>query len=143
MLIPGLLIAGLGGSLPTLFRQEGQNDYINVFDPYPYADEASYTAAVQNLWKVRVDPFLASGEATQVVLMTHDGPQDSATCNANRTIPNPSVGFHRFGSAGLARLVKEKEDSLVVHIHGHCHDGAFVDRVEGSKFQVINPGSLA
>ena len=29
-----------------------------------------------------------------------------------------------------------------MHVHGHCHDGAFIDRVEGSKCQVVNPGSL-
>jgi len=52
-------------------------------------------------------------------------------------------GFHRFGSSGLTKLVKENEDSIVVHIHGHCHDGAFVDRVKRSKFQVVNPGSIA
>ena len=113
MLVPGLLIAGLGGSLPTLFREEGQTEFFNVFNPYPYADDAAYTSAVTSLWQNRVEPRLTSGEASQVVLMTHDGPQDSATCNANRTIPNPSTGFHRFGSAGLAKLVKAKEESLV------------------------------
>uniref|UniRef100_A0A7S3I1Z2 Calcineurin-like phosphoesterase domain-containing protein n=1 Tax=Favella ehrenbergii TaxID=182087 RepID=A0A7S3I1Z2_9SPIT len=74
--------------------------------------------------------------------MTHDGPQESATCNANKTIPSPGVGFHKFGSSGLAQLVRANEEKLVVHIHGHCHDGAFVDRVHGSKFSVVNPGSL-
>ena len=55
-------------------------------------------------------------------------------------------GFHKFGSSGLAQLINEQKASLVVHIHGHCHDGAFLDRVNdcGSEheFPVCNPGSL-
>lgn len=74
MLVPGLLIAGLGGSLPTQFRAEGETDFVDVFNPYPYADEAAYTTAVTNLWQTQIKPALTSGEATQVVLMTHDGP---------------------------------------------------------------------
>ena len=32
---------------------------------------------------------------------------------------------------------------MVVHIHGHCHNGAFLDRVHGETgFPVVNPGSL-
>jgi len=74
MLVPGLLIAGLGGSLPTLFLEEGATEYVNVFHPYPYLDEAKYTAAITNLWQSKVQPVLTSGNATSVILMTHDGP---------------------------------------------------------------------
>ena len=78
--------------------------------------------------------------------MTHDGPQDSFTALADNTIsmPGDAYGMHKFGSAGLHDLIKANEDKLVVHIHGHCHDGAFTDRVAGQNggFPIINPGSL-
>mmetsp|Transcript_12373 Transcript_12373/g.14687 ORF Transcript_12373/g.14687 Transcript_12373/m.14687 type:complete len:85 (-) Transcript_12373:363-617(-) len=62
-LVPGLLIAGLGGSLPTLFQAEGSTEWINVFNPYPFADEAAYTAAIESLWQGSVQPALDSGAA--------------------------------------------------------------------------------
>ena len=55
-IVPGLLIAGLGGSLPTLFKQDGQNDWVNCFNPYPYLTEADYTAAITSLWTDKVQP---------------------------------------------------------------------------------------
>ena len=60
---------------------------------------------------------------------------------------NSVIGYHRFGSEGLARLIREKREQLVVHIHGHSHDGAFIDHVRGGPpgtwvTPVINPGSL-
>ena len=39
---PGLVIAGLGGSLPTLFKQDGASDFVECFTPYPFASEAHY-----------------------------------------------------------------------------------------------------
>lgn len=81
--------------------------------------------------------------------MTHDGPQDFYTANARGTIlmgeNRDIVGFHKFGSVGLAELIKQKRQSIVVHVHGHCHDGAFLDRMvcnDGHGFPVCNPGSL-
>lgn len=53
------------------------------------------------------------------------------------------LGLHRFGSAGLAALISEQKEKLVLHLHGHCHDGAFLDRVAGENgMPVCNPGSL-
>ena len=49
-LIPGLIIAGLGGSLPTQFKEEGSNSYVNVFTPYPFPNEEAYTEAITSLW---------------------------------------------------------------------------------------------
>ena len=71
-IVPGLLLAGLGGSLPTQFRQDGQNDWVSVFNPYPYATEAVYTAAINSLWTDKVQPRIT--QEKQVILMTHDGP---------------------------------------------------------------------
>ena len=68
-------------------------------------------------------------------MMTHDGPQDSGTCNARTYIPkdldkNSEVpGFYRFGSVALANLLKEKRDHCILNVHGHDHYGAFMDYV--------------
>ena len=78
--------------------------------------------------------------------MTHDGPQDFLTAYANNAIymeSTDSWGLHKFGSPGLSKLIKEQQEQLVVHIHGHVHDGAFTERVPGDhSFPIINPGSL-
>ena len=61
------------------------------------------------------------------------------------------LGFHRFGSAGLRTLLDEQRDCLLANIHGHCHDGNFMDNIKGLTgkgegtspgFPIINPGSL-
>ena len=58
--------------------------------------------------------------------------------------PGNRLGFHQFGSSGLADLIREQSESLVVHIHGHVHDGAFMDYVRGPNgFPIVNPGSLS
>ena len=62
-------------------------------------------------------------------------------------MPGDVYGFHRFGSAGLAKLLMDEREHLIANIHGHCHDGAFLDNVRGEKgagntFPVVNPGSL-
>ena len=66
----------------------------------------------------------------QLILMTHDGPQDYATSNA--TLRDTGIellkdGFYRFGSAALAKLIKDKQEQLVCNVHGHNHFGAFMD----------------
>ena len=108
------MIAGLGGSLPTKFRKNGENDWTDVFNPYPYLTEADYTAAIRALWTDKVVPMLEDlgieEDRKTVILMTHDGPQDFYTANARGTIPmgpNQDIGFHRFGSSGLADLLQE------------------------------------
>ena len=45
-LVPGLLIAGMGGSMPTLFKADDSTEWISVFNPFPYADEVAYTEAI-------------------------------------------------------------------------------------------------
>ena len=49
-LVPGLFIAGFGGSLPTLFKPEGSNDFEEVFTAYPYLTEAAYSEDLTSLW---------------------------------------------------------------------------------------------
>ena len=103
---PGLMLGGLGGSQPTLFRAEGQNDFVNVFNPYPYTTEENFAKALDQLWKSKIEPSLEEGK--QLILMTHEGPQDSATRNVN--LKDTGIwflkdGFYKFGSAALARLI--------------------------------------
>ena len=52
-LVPGLILAGLGGSLPTPFKLNGSpddfpypSDWTPVFTPFPYRDEEHYMAAL-------------------------------------------------------------------------------------------------
>lgn len=67
--------------------------------------------------------------------MTHDGPYDSAT-----TTHQGEEGQLKFGSPGLAELILEHKDRLVMNLHGHCHAGNTFDYEMGAP--VINPGSL-
>ena len=57
-------------------------------------------------------------------------------------MPGDVYGFHRFGSAGLAKLLSDQREHLVLNVHGHCHDGAFLDNLSGDSGLVVNPGSL-
>lgn len=59
-LVPGLCIAGLGGSLPTKFKADSDNEWVDVFNPYPFLTEAAYTAAVNDLWSQQVEQHLNS-----------------------------------------------------------------------------------
>ena len=142
--VPGLVIGGFGGSLPTLFRAEGATEFVNVFNPYPYENEQIYKAALKSFWDSKVTPALAGD--TQIILMTHDGPQDAGTCNARaKSIPGLSDGLYRFGSEYLASLLQEQQTHLVCNIHGHNHYGAFTDYVRQEDIvtvPIINPGSL-
>ena len=45
-LVPGLFMAGLGGSLPTLFKGNNQQEWEECFTPYPFSNEALYTEAI-------------------------------------------------------------------------------------------------
>ena len=56
-LASGLWIAGLGGSLPTQWKEEGTDDFIEVFAPYPYLTEAAYTEDITSLWRDKVEPL--------------------------------------------------------------------------------------
>lgn len=67
--------------------------------------------------------------------MTHDGPYDSAT-----TSHWGEPGMLKFGSPGLAKLVKEQKERILMNLHGHCHAGNTFDYQAGAP--VINPGSL-
>ena len=59
---PGLMLGGLGGSQPTLFRAEGQNDFVNVFNPYPYTTEENFAKALNDLWRDKLEPSLEGGK---------------------------------------------------------------------------------
>ena len=46
---PGLLLAGLGGSLPTQFVEEGQTEMVPVYNPYPFVDENAFKEGLEPL----------------------------------------------------------------------------------------------
>ena len=94
--------------------------------------------------------------------MTHEGPQDSSTCNAilkDTGIPLLKDGLYKFGSKGLANLINDKRELFVCSVHGHNHFGAFLDYSRPqlmlstdpyyirpdekiASVPIINPGSL-
>ena len=53
-LADGLVIAGLGGSLPTLCREEGETEFRPVFNPYPYENEQAMAKALVDFWEKKV-----------------------------------------------------------------------------------------
>lgn len=68
--------------------------------------------------------------------MTHDGPFESKT-----TTYKGEEGLLKFGSPGLAKLIRDNDKQILLHLHGHCHAGNTFDYEFGPP--VINPGSLS
>ncbi len=68
--------------------------------------------------------------------MTHDGPFESKTTTYKR-----DDGIVKFGSPGLAKLLKDNSSQILLNLHGHCHLGNTFDYELGPT--VINPGSLS
>lgn len=56
---PGLMLAGFGGSLPTMCKLPDQDDFMPVFHPYPYADEEAYGKAIMKFWDNDILPKLS------------------------------------------------------------------------------------
>ena len=72
-----------------------------------------------------------------IILMTHDGPQGSATCDDKETNEGGTI---KFGSPVLSKFLDTHKGRIVCNIHGHCHEGAFLDKK--GNLRIINPGSL-
>ena len=62
--------------MPTLLQETGSHEWKEIYNPYPYKSEEVYAKDLEKLWK-----SVPLKEDTQVILMTHDGPQDSATAS--------------------------------------------------------------
>eukprot|EP01012_Entosiphon_sulcatum_P065944 TRINITY_DN94993_c0_g1_i1.p1 TRINITY_DN94993_c0_g1~~TRINITY_DN94993_c0_g1_i1.p1 ORF type:complete len:265 (+),score=38.12 TRINITY_DN94993_c0_g1_i1:28-822(+) len=126
-LAPGLVIAGLGGSVPAYRGTE------RVWTGYPYAETGDIAPDCQELVETvkAVSPPPAS-----VILFTHCGPAQASTATA--TISQPPV---QSGAPALGDALRDLWPAVFLAIHGHTHDAAgssWIDRV-----QVVNPGSLS
>ena len=70
--------------------------------------------------------------------MSHDGPAGSSTCDDKEE--RGEEGIIRFGSHYLKKFLETNKGKVLCNIHGHCHEGSFLDKV--GNLRIINPGSL-
>mmetsp|Transcript_24061 Transcript_24061/g.23687 ORF Transcript_24061/g.23687 Transcript_24061/m.23687 type:complete len:96 (+) Transcript_24061:307-594(+) len=70
--------------------------------------------------------------------MTHDGPFGSST-TLDKT-ERQSQGVIHFGSPAFTEILKNNQERVVCNIHGHCHEGSNVDKI--NKLRIINSGAL-
>ena len=114
------------------------------WDPFPYKDEdhEEFAADLAQLWKeteAKID------EKTQIILMTHEGPYGSSTAqNVYFDRDGIDVTTYHTGDKSLRELMLANQHRVVCNIHGHSHDGSFIQNI-GQPCQVlpvINPGSL-
>ena len=70
--------------------------------------------------------------------MTHDGPRGSSTSQDKTTFLD--TGIIHFGSPYLAKLLQENQGRIICNLHGHCHEGAVLDKIK--NIRIVNPGSL-
>ena len=78
--------------------------------------------------------------------MTHEGPAGSPTAqNAYFTAGTPpKIKTYHCGGPKLTELLTANPERVVCDIHGHSHDGAFIQNLGKPRevLPVINPGSL-
>mmetsp|Transcript_13068 Transcript_13068/g.9470 ORF Transcript_13068/g.9470 Transcript_13068/m.9470 type:complete len:100 (-) Transcript_13068:35-334(-) len=70
--------------------------------------------------------------------MTHDGPRGLSTTVDKTT--HLGKGAIIFGSKLFYDALLDNQDRVVCCIHGHCHDGSNVDKI--NDLRVINSGAL-
>jgi Icc-related predicted phosphoesterase len=76
--------------------------------------------------------------------MTHEGPSGSSTAiNTYFDEKGVKVNYH-CGSPALTELLHSNRQRVVCDIHGHSHDGSFIQNIGIPRevLPVINPGSL-
>mgnify|MGYP000034602073 CR=1 FL=1 len=83
--------------------------------------------------------------------MTHEGPAGSSTAsNANfianyeKKVEPGNIVTYFMGSPKLTELLTINRERIVCDIHGHSHDGSFIQNIGKPRevLPVINPGSL-
>ena len=96
------------------------------WDPFPYkdADHKAFNDDLAQLWK---ETTAQIDDKTQVIFMTHEGPQGSSTAqNVYYDRDGFDVVTYHCGIKGLRDLLIENQDRVVCDIHGHSHDGSFI-----------------
>eukprot|EP00347_Sterkiella_histriomuscorum_P016604 403352551 len=128
---PNLGLVALGGSTPSDFQRHGDLQLDPIYFPYPYSTDEKF--------KQELSKLLDSEDLPKnILLMTHDGPRGSATCQDKTT--HLDTGIIQFGSPYLTELLKNSQGRIICNVHGHCHEGGSLDKIQNIK--VINPGSL-
>ncbi|KAI9178865.1 hypothetical protein H9P43_005527 [Blastocladiella emersonii ATCC 22665] len=146
-LAPGLVVAGLGGSVPAY--EPGAEE--PIWPGCPYATDAAFGEELEKCVRPVVE--YVHGEGEQVVLMTHSGPAECATTLIDAdpsTDPDAFLREHptiATGSPALAALLRspptpptQGKTLIPLLVHGHTHWARGVQNVRGTH--VVNPGSL-
>lgn len=126
---PGLLVLGLGGSVPGIYQDSQEM----AFPGFPFQDDdqvESHLATLYYQCKQRIDG------SKSYILLTHNGPFSSPT-TWKRLNGKPVL----MGSKALLDKMDEQAEQILLHIHGHSHEGWGVTQLP-SGVTVVNPGAL-
>ena len=126
---PGLLVLGLGGSVPGIYRDSQEV----AFPGFPFKDDDQVKGHLATLYsqsKQKID------ESKSYILLTHNGPFTSPT--TWKRLDGKQV---LMGSKALLEKMDEQAEQILLHIHGHSHEGWGVARLP-SGVMVVNPGAL-
>ena len=74
-----LKIMGLGGSVRDRVQINGEGPLVNCWTPFPYKDDdhAGFNKDLESVWQSTI----ANDDASQIIIMTHEGPLGSSTAN--------------------------------------------------------------
>ncbi|XP_064394727.1 uncharacterized protein LOC135341964 isoform X2 [Halichondria panicea] len=129
---PALHLVGAGGSVP------GYRNGAQCWDSFPYPSDEAFAA---DLTKILDPVFMEEGALSHtdaVILMTHNGPDQSSTTVARADPANPVLS----GSTALYKALcrQQLQQHVVLNIHGHTHDAPGSTRL--GKTAIVNPGAL-
>jgi len=138
-----LVVIGLGGSVVDYVQETPTSPLVPCWEKYTYpyfeADHKEFNQDLDELWAETMQ--LYPDEKVKIIIMTHEGPYGSGT-SRNHYFETGQV-FHA-GSPHLRDLILKNQSRIVCNIHGHTHEGAFMQNVGSvaKPLQIINPGSL-
>ncbi|KAL0217332.1 hypothetical protein RCL1_007913 [Eukaryota sp. TZLM3-RCL] len=122
---PGLRITGLNGSIPSVLESTGNL----IYTGNPYNSDYEYSKDLSQITQI-------IGESSdKYILLTHTGPHGIKTTYHHNT----NKGHVFMGSQSLEKVLKERDQSFLINIHGHTHDGQGL--VDLGGVPVLNPGA--
>eukprot|EP00831_Metopus_contortus_P016113 TRINITY_DN1671_c0_g1_i3.p1 TRINITY_DN1671_c0_g1~~TRINITY_DN1671_c0_g1_i3.p1 ORF type:complete len:245 (-),score=53.23 TRINITY_DN1671_c0_g1_i3:205-939(-) len=124
-----LVLVGLGGCPPA------KKDDKDVLEGFPYKDDSEFKKDADTCVEAALKQF---GTETDVVLLTHLGPDSSATTKVQLETEKLEAG-----SKGLSETIKKNADNIICNIHGHSALAEGFDKPYSPKLPIINPGGLA